>query len=323
MKKFYFFALFIVVLNFSSFSAPVIKTVASGNWTNASDWSLNRLPQIGDTIEVSAGNTVIINSDIVVNGGVYVKVYGTVSFQNNNSTIALADPSTIQVYTGGKITGASASQKIRIAGNVVYQGNSVIIGPLVATSSTFGFVGFSTITLPVKFVGFTLAHKDNDVLVQWSTSNEVNANMYQVQRSVDGINWNTIAYVAAVNNSASLHNYSYTDKNNSAKIAYYRIEEIDLGGKSIFTAVQSIKSESTSSVEIKIASVQNKVLLQFPQEIRGSLSVRFVSENGQVVDQQTINNPVGQIVLNSKVTGNYIIAISNGQNINTAKQVIL
>jgi hypothetical protein len=147
--------------------------------------------------------------------------------------------------------------------------------------------------------------------------------MYQLESSLDGSNWNTIAYVAAVGNSSSLNNYSFTDKNVLAKIVYYRIKEVDVDGKTTYTAIKSIKSESASGAEIKIAGVSNKVLLQFPEEIKGNLIVRFVSKSGQVVDQQTINNPVGQVVLNSKFTGNYIIAVSNGQDINTAKQVIL
>src|SRR4029079_7197991 len=108
------------------------------------------------------------------------------------------------------------------------------------------------------------------------------------------------------------------------KIAYYRINEVDVNGKETYTSIKSIRSEVPASItDIKIAAVQNKILLQFPAEIKGSLTVRFVSKNGQVVDQLNINNPVGQVVLNSKVTGNYIISISNGQDINTAKQVIL
>jgi len=321
MKKFYFLLVLTIVVFNVSFSAPVIKSIASANWATASAWDLNRMPQIGDTIEVQAGNTITVNSDIVVNGGVFVKIYGTVSFQNNNSTLSLASPSKILVYEGGNITGVSASEKIRIAGSIVFQGNNPVSGPVMASSTTTGFVSFSSTPLPVKFVGFTLSRKSSDILVQWSTSQQVSADHFQIERSLDGSNWNSIGSVTAAGNSFTTNNYSFTDKNISSKIVYYRIKEVDFDGSFAVTPVKSIKAEASN--DIKIASIQNKVLLQFSQEVKGTVVVRFVSQNGQVADQQTISNPFGQVVLNSKVTGNYIISLSNGQDINTAKQVIL
>ncbi|HTM93554.1 MAG TPA: hypothetical protein VL095_14135, partial [Flavisolibacter sp.] len=203
--------------------------------------------------------------------------------------------------------------------------DAAIVGPQMASAVSNGFsvFAFASSPLPVKFVGFTVTRKNADAFIQWSTSEEMNADMYHVERSLDGTNWNTIAYVAAVGNSSTLNNYSFTDKNVSTKVVYYRIKEVDVDGKAAYTAVKSIKLETASVAEIKIAGISNKVLLQFPQEIKGNIMVRFVSKSGQVVDQQIINNPVGQVVLNSKVTGNYIITVSNGQDFNTAKQVIL
>jgi hypothetical protein len=192
-----------------------------------------------------------------------------------------------------------------------------------ANASSNGFVASSN-PLPVKFVGFTVTLKGRDALIQWSSASEMNANTYEVERSIDGINWNIIAYIAAAGNSSSTSNYSYTDKNLSSKLTYYRIREVDVDGQAALTIIKSIKMDASSiSTDIKIASIQNKVLLQFPLQIKGNLIVRFVSLSGQIVDQQKINNPVGQVVLNSKVTGTYIISVSNGQDINAAKQVIL
>lgn len=324
MKKFYLFLVLVVLYNIS-FSAPVITASSNGDWNSTATWNLNRLPKVGDTIVIPGGKTVTINDDQNFNGFVYLKISGVLKFQNNNSTLSVDAPSVLIVYPGGQIAGGgSPSQKIRYNNSTIFDGNdAAIVGPQMASSSSGGFSAFASSPLPVKFVGFTVTRKNSDAFIQWSTSEEVSADMYQVERSLDGSNWNTIAYVAAVGNSSSLNNYSFTDKNVSAKIVYYRIKEVDVDGKTTYTAIKSIKSESASGAEIKIAGISNKVLLQFPEEIKGNLLVRFVSKSGQVVDQQTINNPVGQVVLNSKFTGNYIIAVSNGQDINTAKQVIL
>jgi hypothetical protein len=325
MKKFYFLTLSVFLFNLA-FSAPVITAITDGYWNSASTWNLNRLPKVGDTIAIPSGKKVTINDDQNLNGFVFLKINGKLTFQNNNSTLNLGNKSVIMIFTGGQILGGgSASQKIRLDGSAIFKGNDdPVDGPQMANASSDGFINLAgSAVLAVKFVGFTVTRKINDVLIQWSTTEEVNANIYQVEKSEDGTNWNTVAYVAAVGSRSSVNNYSFIDKNVTVKLAYYRIKEVDVDGKAMYTAVQSIRFETVSAAEIKITSAQSKVMLQFPKPVKGNLVVRFVSRNGQVVDQQNISNPVGQVVLNSKVTGNYIISISNGQDINSAKQVLL
>lgn len=319
MKQLYLIVLSILIFNFS-FASPITGTTNNGTWKNATTWDKNRKPQNGDTVIIPAGKIIIVNSWEVLNN-VFIKVYGTLRFAGIFTALDLNSASKVAVYNGGTIQATiDYLQYITIGNNTVFMAGQVT-GPQIASSSTGnGFSGFNP--LPVKFVGFTVTRKSNDVLVQWSTSQEVNADMFTVERSVDGVNWTTIAYVAAIGNSSAINNYSFTDKNLNAKTIYYRVKETDFDGSFVYTDIKSIKAEAVTS-SIGIASVQNKVLLQFPKEIKGTVTVRFVSLNGQVVDQQTINNPVGQVVLNSKVTGNYIISLSNGSDVNTAKQVVL
>lgn len=318
MKKFYFLSLSIVFF-LSSFAAPKDEAIKNnGAWSSNTTWSLARIPIDGDTVIVPFGTTLIINSN-ENNLTLYIKVYGKIKFTGGK--LKLSSSSTIIVYATGSIVSTGNGQ-IKIGTEEIYEEDNTVVGPVIANISTDGFVPFSP--LPVKFVGFTVTAKNNNALIQWSTSEEINANMYEVERSEDGNHWSTIAYVSAIGNSSTLNNYSYTDKNISAKVVYYRVKEVDVDGKTSFTVIKSIKSNvSNTPADIKIASIQNKVLLQFPQEFKGSLVVRFVSMNGQLVDQQTIHNPLGQVVLNSKVTGNYVISITNGQDVNTSKQVIL
>lgn len=323
MKKFYLFLISIFVFNFL-FAAPVITAKQNGSWSNINTWDKGRVPKDGDTIVVPTGRQVSFDDVIAteVLKSVYIKVYGTLRLSGFLSVLSLDNNSTLAVYPGGTLTSNGLWQSITVAGKTVFaSGNSAIVGPKMASSATNGFVPF--VPLPVKFVGFTVLSQDNYVLLQWSTSEEIDAASYEIQRSFDGVSWNAIASIKAAGNSSIITNYTYKDKNISAKIIYYRIKQIDADGSSTLTTIKSIRTDNTSSSEIKIASIQSKVLLQFPKQVKGNILVRFVSMSGQVVDQQSINNPVGQVVLNSKLTGTYVISVSNGQDINTAKQVIL
>jgi hypothetical protein len=276
MKRILLLATFILSISFSN-AAPVIKAVNSGNWGNTNTWDLNRLPQVGDTIIIPVLKMVTVNDDRTINGFAYTKIYGRLNFANNNSTLKFGSTAKLLVFPAGTITGGGTpSQKLRIGNNTVFDGNDpAVVGPKILDVN-----GISDIPLPVKFVGFTLTLKNKDILVQWSTSEEQNANLYEVERSLDGTNWTTIAYVTAAGNTTTITNYSFSDKNVTFKSAYYRIKQVDMDSRFSYTPVRSIKIGSETKADVKIAAMpQGKVLLQFPQEVKGTVTVRFISSN--------------------------------------------
>jgi hypothetical protein len=321
MKRILLIATFI--LSISANAAPVIKAVNNGYWGNTSTWDLNRLPQVGDTIVIPALKTVTVNDDRTIDGFVYVKIYGKLNFVNNNSTLKLGPTAKVLVFSGGTITASgSPSQKLRIGNNTVFDGNDpAVVGPKLLDIN--GITDLDQAPLPVKFIGFTVALKNKDVLIQWSTSEEQNANLYEVERSLDGTNWNTIAYVTAAGNTTTVTNYSFSDKNITFKSAYYRIKQVDMDSRFSYTPVRSIKIGVENKADIKIAAMpQSKVLLQFPQEIKGTVTVRFIASNGQVAGQQTINQPIGQVILNTNsLKGAYVVSVISA-DVQAAQQVI-
>ena len=326
MKKLILIVVTILASTFA-FSAPVIKlSNPVGIWRLANNWDLNRLPVSGDTIIIPVGKIAVVDINFNAPSTVFfLKVYGTLLIDGPGSKMILGTGSSIIVYSTGMVQGTgSPSEIIKIGDNTVFKGNETFVtGPSIANASTSGFDPYSETALPVKFVGLTLTRKSSDVLIQWSTTEEINANVYELEKSFDGANWNPIAFIAAIGNSTDVNNYAYTDKAVSAKVVYYRIKQIDLDGKFTYTAIRSIKNDAMQESNVNIAAVQGKVLLQISKESKSDLTVRFISLSGQVIDQQIVKSNLGQVVLNSKVAGNYVISVSNGQDINTAKQVIL
>lgn len=326
MNKFYFTVALILSISFS-FAAPINKSIKTGYWNQATTWSLNRVPQAGDTIFIVAGNTVTINTDEILSAPSFLKIYGKLYFESQNSTLSLVDNSFVWVFSGGMIQGNSSSQKLRINSTAVYSGGQdPVYGPMMASSASGGFaamVNSAPVVLPVKFVGFTVSLKNNNALIQWSMAEDKTAARFDIERSVDGNNWTTIASIAATGNTSSTSLYSYTDNGLTSAAAYYRIKEVDAHGAAMYSTTTQVKSEVVINNEVKIASVSNRLLLNFPTQVSGNVVVRIMSMSGQVIDQQQLSNPAGQVVMNTRFSGNYIISISNGRNINKATQVIL
>jgi hypothetical protein len=95
-------------------------------------------------------------------------------------------------------------------------------------------------TVPVTLVDFRAsATSDNQVRLNWATQTEVNSDRFEVERSEDGINYETISEQRAAGNSSQMVNYVSYD-NNPRAINYYRLKQIDLDGTSTYSQVRKV-----------------------------------------------------------------------------------
>ena len=325
MKKVNLIVAFILIF-YSSFAGSIQAIQNNGNWNSNSSWDLNRIPTNGDTITIPAGFTLIINSNLNLPANTMrILVYGTLSFVGGGAKLTMSSLSSVVIEPGGTlISTGSASQTISVGAQIVYNGtDGAIVGPQFANNTTGNsFVPF--VVLPVKFLSFTLSYNSSLVMVQWSTSEEVNALKYEVERSTDGINWITAGSVTATGNSTSTHNYTYNDHFTFPKKVYYRIKEIDLSGKFSYTTIKELKNDANDNVDIRIYSpAQSTALIEFASQINDQVSIRIISFSGQIISEKVVNRPIGQYMMNISKTGVYIIQVTNQSNLNITKKLML
>jgi hypothetical protein len=98
--------------------------------------------------------------------------------------------------------------------------------------------------LPLTMVNYQLLmFNEKQVMNNWLTANEINVSHYQIQRSVDSRNFETIGTVAAKNFASN--EYSFVDelkaKDQQPKTLYYRIVGVDKDGKKTYSVVKSLE----------------------------------------------------------------------------------
>jgi hypothetical protein len=301
-------------------AAPVIRAVTNnGNWNASGTWNLGRKPQNGDSVIIPTGITVVLNTQESLNN-VYVQIFGHLSFASIFSYLSMNGSSSIVIFTGGSIQATiNYLQYIFLGGTTIFS-NGSLTGPKLADTNSNGFVSFDP--LPVKFLGITVTRKDQDVLVQWSTTMEMEVGRFEIERSFDGRQWAVIGTVNGVNNNNSLQNYSFLDHKPDASIIYYRIKEVDRDGKFLISTIQDMKMDQDHG-DISMTGIDGKLLLQFPEQVKGKLSVRFTNFAGQLLDRQTIIDPVGQVVLNTKMKGLIVVTILRGNELKASAKLIL
>ena len=85
----------------------------------------------------------------------------------------------------------------------------------------------------LNFTTFTVTTDEKRISIDWSVENNVSANYFEIQKSVDGVNFKTIALVLGPDPKTLTGDYygcfdKYVHKN--AKHSYYRLKHIDTKG---------------------------------------------------------------------------------------------
>jgi hypothetical protein len=172
------------------------------------------------------------------------------------------------VYATG---GESAGNGGFIGGNQINGAASVTTNSNISWSSGGRIEITYNVLLPVNWLGFSANLQPNgNVVLNWSTTAEINSHSFIVQRSTDGNSWLDIATLAAVGNSGGTHEYAYTDKSATSKVNYYRIAEIDIDGQTGY------------SKTIVVRTVAGSTLLLFPNPVRNAAANLFLKNDAIV-----------------------------------------
>jgi len=93
------------------------------------------------------------------------------------------------------------------------------------------------IALPVNLLFFTSSVKNKSISLKWATAQEQNSAYYVIEKSKDGINFNTLSRnIQAAGTSGSIKEYEYIDQASSS-VSYYRLKQVDIDGKFTYSSV--------------------------------------------------------------------------------------
>ena len=182
--------------------------------------------------------------------------------------------------------------------------------------------------LPVNWLYFRGKPAQSNVLLEWGTSAEMNNGFFTIEKSSDGLSFETLATIPASPVAAghATRHYAYADLQPLA-LAYYRIKQTDLDGKSNIYQTISVKFNMNAEFAARHYVQQNDVLVQASGAVPGNGVLELYSMDGKRMSSQKIRL--------TRETGIYKIAkplqkgiyllnmLSNGKRLYTAKLVVL
>ncbi len=178
------------------------------------------------------------------------------------------------------------------------------------------------VVLPVTLVEFNVEERNEIATIKWSAENEVNFDGYNVERSITGRDFMSIATIKPLEGSAK-HDYTIQDdiKKVAADVIYYRLKMIDKDGSSAYSNVAIIKRSVllNKAISVNPNPVIESMQVSITSDVNAKASISVLNSSGVLVyktQQQLVKGinliPVQNLTRLSK--GAYIIhAIVDGK----------
>jgi len=242
----------------------------------------------------------------LVNGTQAKNVFWLVKGAATWGTLAVFNGIVVSTGAIGTATGDSINGRIFTKVGAITTQGSVITGDIVACG-----------LLPLNLLSFYGTPGKNKVLLNWKTSNEINNKFFTIEKSIDGIVFETLTTVNAIQGAGNAGgNYYFTDMM-PYTAGYYRISQTDLDGRRNYYKTIQVKLDGNHSTKIISYVRDNNVYIQtsaITSAGTGNL-VLYSVEGRKIASQSIIINKEGNIYTVNKPSqkGVYIIKIISGE----------
>ncbi|MBP7511889.1 MAG: T9SS type A sorting domain-containing protein [Bacteroidia bacterium] len=143
--------------------------------------------------------------------------------------------------------------------------------------------------LPIELSKFEAQCEDNYIKLSWETLSELNNDKFYIEKSVDGIFFETIGQVNGSGNSSTVLKYSFIDYNYKNITFYYRLSQQDFDGTTTKSKIIKIEGDCFNNIGKEF------VLYPNPSKEKLNLSIKLNSTADITLN---IYNSVGDQIIN-------------------------
>lgn len=240
-----------------------------------------------DLFDQNPGSITLQSDEIGGDGGQLIIIGGNFSTDNASISIqaeALFDVSgnvKIGLFGSGDATSLDLEGTLTVGGELTLNDNSSISGEGAinttditdnGTNST-GYTGpincgGTCDPLPVEFLFFGAELNYTSVKLEWKTASETNNEGFEVQRSYDGISFQTIDFIDGHGTTTAQQHYQYFDHAFNGNIAYYRLKQLDYDESYTYSKVTSV-----------VLNQGNKEILLYPSNVTSHINLNGGKES--------------------------------------------
>ena len=159
-------------------------------------------------------------------------------------------------------------------------------------------ISVSNTTLPTRFTSFNAVENNNLVNLKWTVENETSVNKYEIERSIDGINYFKINEMKNTGTTTGANTYAAVDNVSGvlSDYLYYRIKQYDQDASYYYSKIVSIRRNN-----------KNTSILLYPNPAVETLYANIVNtanDKGTII----VTNAAGAKLITQ------LVQLTNGNN---------
>jgi len=274
----------------------------------------------GSELSVSGGGT---NTTLHVTGDLGDAANNGVKYSVPLTTDHILADGTLYGKNSNAFTGSGT-----IAGGTLDVKNSSTCGSPCPVSGGFsncnsgdGFCATYNV-LPVVLTSFNSQATPKSIILNWSTATEINFDFFSLQRSLDGLNFTTIAKIKGHGTTVEPQNYSFEDLSPFFGNSYYRLQSTDFDGYQEIFEVISVSYEGNKSVSVFPHPVSNKtVSVQLSFSPADPVLIQILDLNGVEIVRYQNKDQLSSYGLDLK-SGTYLLKVTTGDFTKTQRIII-
>ncbi len=283
--------------------APLPEAVNFCKWTTTVVDNLVVLVGSGGGYTSYPANPKIFYYDITANSW----TYDSDTPATRGLALAFYLPSLAKVFFGGGNEGGSSTN---------YQAS--------CWSGDGGFV-------PVELISFSVSVSGSNIELNWQTATETNNSGFEIERSLDNLNFSEIGFVPGSGTTTEPMNYNYSDNSVGSGKYYYRLKQVDYDGSfdysnvvyveiglpSEFSLEQNYPNPFNPSTKISFTIPTKEFVSLKVYDIMGNEVTKLVNEEMPAGSYSKYFNASG---LSS---GTYFYKLQAGNKIQTQKMILM
>ena len=169
--------------------------------------------------------------------------------------------------------------------------------------------------LPVELVSFTGRERGAVNILEWETASELNNDFFEIQRSINGRDFETIESVKGNGTVNTVSTYRFIDEK-PATVCYYRLQQVDFDGKSELSDIVTVKRDlPKDGVKLFPSPVKDVLSINYQATDNKELTMSIIDMTGRVLITKLVDAVKGNNEFNLDLanlpTGTYMTKLNS------------
>lgn len=162
--------------------------------------------------------------------------------------------------------------------------------------------------LPIELISFNGFAGDLGAVLKWQTATEKNNEYFDLQRSFDGVHFESVAHIKGAGNSSNILYYTYNDAFVTTGQVYYRLDQYDFDGTKSSSKIVIVQFERSNSTPFTLAPNPFSSLFAINKLYDEAATISVYDILGRLLEQKYSGPEEKTLLLGEELSnGSYIV----------------